>query len=507
MARIIRRAATNVAKENDPVRPDKLAEDPKLTELLKPVVSVIEMRAVGDLRGSRRNARRHSKKQVQQVAASIDTFGFLVPIVVDEDGNILAGHARLEAAKLLGMRVVSAVSAKHLTPERKRAFMLADNRLAELAEWDEEVLKIELGELSSLKLDFEFEVTGFDTVDLDLLEGKASEKAPGPELLPELDREQPAVSMPGDLWQLGDHLLLCGSALEEESYRRLLGDDRIQMVFADPPYNVKIDGHVCGLGTVKHREFQMASGEMSDREFTEFLARAMRLTADFSIDGAVHFQCMDWRHMGEMLAAGQSVYGRLKNLCVWNKSNAGMGTFYRSKHELVFVFKVGTGPHINNFGLGERGRYRSNVWDYPGVNTFRRGRMEELEAHPTVKPLAMVVDAVKDCSKRRGIVFDPFAGSGTTLLAAEKTGRIGRGIELDPHYVDVAIRRWQAMTGETAIHVDTRASFDELARRRGAAAQQEEAENVQIQDRERQATQAYAVQTGAVGQSERATEE
>jgi len=200
--------------------------------------------------------------------------------------------------------------------------------------------------------------------------------------------------------------------------------------------------------------------------------------ADFSIDGAIHFQCMDWRHMGEMLAAGQSVYGRLKNLCVWNKSNAGMGTFYRSKHELVFVFKVGTGEHTNNFKLGERGRYRTNVWDYAGVNTFRRGRMEELEGHPTVKPLPMVVDAVKDCSKRRGIVFDPFAGSGTTLLAAEKTGRIGRGIELDPHYVDVAIRRWQAMTGETAIHEETRASFDELARRRGAAAQQEGAENV-----------------------------
>jgi hypothetical protein len=218
----------------------------------------------------------------------------------------------------------------------------------------------------------------------------------------------------------------------------------------------------------------MASGEMSDREFTEFLARAMRLLANYSVDGAVHFLCMDWRHMGEMLAAGKPVYGPPKNLCVWNKTNAGMGTFYRSKHELVFVFKVGTGRHINNFGLGERGRYRTNVWDYPGVNTFRRGRMEELEAHPTVKPLAMVVDAVKDCSKRCGIVFDPFSGSGTTLLAAEKTGRVGRGIELDPHYVDVAIRRWQAMTGETAIHVDTRASFDDLARRRGAEAQQEE---------------------------------
>jgi DNA modification methylase len=442
------------------------ATDPKLAKAVEAFQPVLEAMAIEDVKPSPRNARRHSKKQVQQVAASIDTFGFLVPIIVDEGGNILAGHARLEAAKLLGMRVVLVIRVKHLTPERKRAFMLADNRLAELADWDEEVLKIELGELSSLELDFEFEVTGFDTVDLDLLEGKTSEKAAPPELLPELDREQPAVSMPGDLWQLGNHLLLCGSALEEESYRRLLGDDRIQMVFADPPYNVRIDGHVCGLGTVKHREFQMASGEMSETEFTEFLARAMRLMADFSIDGAVHFQCMDWRHMGEMLAAGQSVYGALKNLCVWNKTNAGMGTFYRSKHELVFVFKVGKGFHVNNFGLGERGRYRSNVWDYSGVNTFRRGRMDELEAHPTVKPLAMVVDALKDCSKRRGIVLDPFAGSGTTLLAAEKTGRIGRGIELDPHYVDVAIRRWQKLSGESAIHLQSGRSFDEQASQR-----------------------------------------
>jgi DNA methylase len=236
-------------------------------------------------------------------------------------------------------------------------------------------------------------------------------------------------------------------------------------VFSDPPYNVKIDGHVCGLGSVKHEAFKMASGEMSEEEFTTFLHTAMRPMAEFSIDGAIHYFCMDWRHMGEMLAAAQPIYGPPKNLCVWNKTNAGMGTFYRSKHELVFVFKVGSAPHINNFGLGERGRYRSNVWDYAGVNTFRRGRMEELSAHPTVKPLPLVVDALKDCSKRRGIVLDPFLGSGTTLLAAEKTGRLGRGIELDPHYVDAAIRRWQALTGQPAIHVASGSTFDEWAAR------------------------------------------
>jgi hypothetical protein len=205
---------------------------------------------------------------------------------------------------------------------------------------------------------------------------------------------------------------------------------------------------------------------MSEEEFITFLASFMRLAADHSIDGAIHFHCMDWRHMTEMLAAGRNVYGTPKNLCVWSKTNAGMGTFYRSQHELVFVFKVGKGKHINNFGLGERGRYRSNVWVYPGVNTFRRGRMEELEAHPTIKPLAMVVDAVKDCSRRHGIVLDPFVGSGTTLLAAEKTGRIGCAIEFDPHYVDVAIRRWQALTGQSAVHLGSGLTFDELATQR-----------------------------------------
>jgi DNA modification methylase len=206
---------------------------------------------------------------------------------------------------------------------------------------------------------------------------------------------------------------------------------------------------------------------MSGEEFTAFLESFMRLAAAYSADGAIHFLCMDWRHMREILAAARSIYGSPKNLCVWAKTNAGMGTFYRSQHELVFVFKVGTGKHINNFGLGERGRYRSNVWTYPGVNTFKRGRMDELEAHPTVKPLAMVIDAVKDCSRRRGIVLDPFAGSGTTLLAAERTGRVGRAIELDPHYVDVAICRWQALTGQSAIHLGSGRTYDALAAQRG----------------------------------------
>lgn len=461
---IIRRAAGNAASK--PVPSGGAAGDPQLAEALKRFEAVIEYRAVAEIKANPRNARRHSKKQVQQIAASIAEFGFLVPVLVDEDDGILAGHGRVAAATLLGVRQVPTVRVAHLTAARKRAFVLADNRLAELAEWDEEILRIELMELSGLELDFEFEVTGFDTVDLDRLDGTGPQSAPTPELVEEPDREQPAVCAPGDLWQLGRHRLHCGSALEDGAYQRLLGDERAQLVFTDPPYNVKIDGHVCGLGSVKHKAFQMASGEMSEEEFTEFLRRSMRLMADASVDGALHLVCMDWRHDLELQLAARPIHGRLKQLIVWNKTNAGMGTFYRSKHELIFVFKVGSGPHINNFGLGERGRYRTNVWDYPGVNTFRRGRMEELQAHPTVKPLPLVIDALKDCSKRGGIVLDPFAGSGTTLLAAERTGRLGRGIELDPHYVDVAIRRWQDLSGQAAIHVASGCSFDELAARR-----------------------------------------
>jgi DNA modification methylase len=431
-----------------------------LKGLAKAFAPVIEFRAVKELKINRRNARTHNNHQVQQIAASVSEFGWLAPIVVDEEGTVLAGHGRLRAALLLDIKTVPTIQVKHLTPERKRAFMLADNRLAELAEWDEELLGIELKELSGLELDFDFEVTGFETRDLDRLD--APVKSTKAEIVPELDRDHPSVSSSGDLWKLGPHLLLCGNALEEASYAKLMGEQRAQMVFTDPPYNVKIDGHVCGLGSVHHRPFEMAAGEMSESEFTRFLATAMALMAQYSGDGAIHDICMDWRHMGEVMAAAKGIYSEQKNLCVWNKTNAGMGAFYRSKHELVLIFKVGTAPHVNNFGLGGSGRYRTNVWDYAGVNTSKRGRMAELTMHPTVKPLPLVVDALKDCSTRRGIVLDPFLGSGTTLLAAEKTGRIGRGIELDPYYVDAAIGRWQVLTGELAVHVESGRTFDQM---------------------------------------------
>lgn len=458
---------TGPSENHQPVLGEAGSREADPRALVQPFASMVEQRPTADLIVNARNARTHSARQVEQIAASILKFGFIIPIVVNDKGVVLAGHGRLRAAQRLGLKEVPTIVVKHLSEELQRAFMLADNRLAELAGWDDELLKVELQELS-LAIDFDFEVTGFDTVDLDRLEAPKIAKTAKPEVVPELERDRPAVSALGDLWQFGKHLLLCGSALEAASYQRLLGDARVQMVFTDPPYNVAIDGHVCGLGSVRHQDFQMASGEMTRPEFTAFLASFMGHAVRHSQDGAIHFICNDWRHMGEVLDAASELY-ELKNVCVWNKTNGGMGTFYRSKHEMVFVFKVGSGPHINNFGLGEKGRYRTNVWDYAGVNTFRRGRMDELRAHPTVKPLPLVVDALKDCSKRGGIVLDPFVGSGTTLLAAEKTGRLGRAIELDPHYVDAAIGRWQALTGEAAVHAESGKTFDELAAAANAA--------------------------------------
>jgi DNA modification methylase len=423
----------------------------------------IEIIAVGELAPYRNNARTHSKKQIRQIADSIRRFGFTNPVLIDDGGQIIAGHGRVEAAKLLGLAAVPAIRLSHLSEVEKRAYILADNRLAEKAGWDKEILAIELQAL--IDLDFEVELTGFEASYVDTVLDDAAEangEPPGPEdEIPDPPGLGAAVSRSGDLWVLGPHRLLCGNALDPASYEALMAGGPAEMVFTDPPYNVPIDGNVCGLGLLRHREFAMASGEMTEGDFTAFLRTAFEQLAANSTDGAIHFICMDWRHMGEMLGAGRSVYSELKNLAVWNKTNGGMGTFYRSKHELVFIWKVGTAPHINTFELGQHGRNRTNVWDHAGVNTMRPGRLEELAMHPTVKPVALVADAIKDCSRRNGIILDPFVGSGTTLIAAQRTGRRARGIELDPHYVDVAVRRWQIYTGKSATLLTTGATFEE----------------------------------------------
>lgn len=393
-------------------------------------------------------------------------FGWLVPILVDQEGTVLTGCGRLAAARRLGLTRVPTIRIDHLTAAQKRAFSIADNRLAELSQWDETRLTRQLKALVGTTVDVDFEATGFATGDLDRLESLVSAEADEPEVVAEPERNKPSISVVGDRWRLGSHRILCGSALERQSYARLLGQQRVQMVVADSPYNVRVDGHVCGLGAIKHRPFAMASGEMSEEQYCRFLRAALEHATRCSVDGAIHYVFMDWRHVRDLYAATVGLYHQQKNLCIWNKTNGGMGSFYRSKHELVFVFKVGKGRHINNFGLGEHGRYRTNVWDYAGVNTFRRDRLQELRLHPTVKPTALIADAIRDCSRHGGIVLDPFLGSGTTLLAAEKTGRTCRGLELDPYYVDAAIGRWQAMTGRKAIHLDNGVTFAELAARR-----------------------------------------
>lgn len=423
----------------------------------------LESMAVADLRPHDRNPRTHSKKQIEQIAESIRRFGFTNPVLVDRDGQVIAGHGRIEAAKLLGMATVPVLRLEHMTEAEKRAYIIADNRLAELAGWDNDLLALELAAVAELDSEFDLALTGFDVAEIEALlngleVGEQREEEPV-----QIDEQAPVVSRVGDMWQLGDHALICGDATDPEVYRRLLDQEKAQMVFTDPPYNVPVNGHICGLGKVQHDEFVMASGEMTEEQFTTFLRTVTSNLAAFSDDGSIHYVCMDWRHMGELLAAGRSAYSELKNLVVWNKDNGGMGAFYRSKHELVFVFKNGSAPHINNFGLGQHGRYRTNVWDYAGVNSLKADRDEELAMHPTVKPVVMVADAIRDCSRRGRIVLDAFSGSGTTIIASEQTGRRARAIELDPRYVDVAIRRWQQMTGGSAKLVGTDSSFDELS--------------------------------------------
>jgi len=421
----------------------------------------IETVPVSTLKPYPHNARTHSSKQIRQIARSIETFGWTNPILTDGSGGVIAGHGRLEAAKQLGLDRVPVLRLEHMSEAQKRAYVLADNRLAELAGWDEEVLAIELQGL--LELDFDVEVIGFETAEIDLLISGLENEGPDEADKAPAVADGPAVCAPGDLWLLGPHRLLCGDATRADAYGQLMGNEEAGLVFTDPPYNVPIDGHVCGLGKVRHAAFAMASGEMSEEEFTAFLKTVLGHMAAHSRDGAIHFVCMDWRHLYELLTAGRSVYSDLKNLCVWNKSNGGMGSLYRSKHELVTVFKVGTGAHINNVELGSHGRYRTNVWDYAGINSFGETRDSELAMHPTVKPMALVEDAIKDCSRHGDIVLDAFAGSGTTLIAAERAGRRARVMEIDPRYGDVTLKRYRDLTGEEPVHGPSGLTFSELS--------------------------------------------
>jgi DNA modification methylase len=423
----------------------------------------IELKSPYALRRNSRNVRTHSKKQIAQIARSIDRLGFNVPVLVDPECVILAGHGRVEAAKLLKLKEIPVIRIDHLSEAGKRAFVLADNKIAQNAGWDRLSLAAEFGELADLLIEehMDLEITGFETAELDAIASdfETSLHSP-PEDIPHLPATP--VTRAGDLWTAGDHRVACGDSRHSEVFKRLMRGEKAFMVFTDPPYNVRISGHVGGRGRTKHREFGVASGELSPSEFVSFLRQTLQLCVDSSSPGSIHYVCIDWRHSGELLHAGKSVYDELKNVCVWVKTNAGQGSFYRSQHELVYVFKKGGADHLNTFELGQHGRTRTNVWTYAGVNSFRSGRMDDLQMHPTVKPTALVVDAMKDCSKRGSIVLDPFLGSGTTLVAAAQVGRRAYGIELDPAYVDVSIERWQRLTKRDAVLDGTSFTFDEI---------------------------------------------
>jgi DNA modification methylase len=425
---------------------------------------LITYQRIEKIKNNPRNSRTHSKRQIRQIADSIRAFGFTNPVLLDRSNTVIAGHGRVAAGKLLGMSVVPTIRLENLSPDQVRAYVIADNRLAEKAGWDRSILAIELQNLLTIDSDFDVTITGFEIPEIDTLLTTPDSK-PDPDDDFEVTETLEAVTRPGDLWQLGRHRVICGNSIEEDSFSTLFGRKRAAVVFSDPPYNVEIEGNVSGNGAVRHREFKMASGEMSEFEFVSFLTSSLRLLARYSASGSVHFLCMDWRHMGELLAAGREVYESLLNVCVWVKNNGGMGSFYRSQHELVFVFRNGKAQHRNNVQLGRYGRNRTNVWNYPGISTLSKAGDEGnlLALHPTVKPVALVADAILDCSARGDVVLDAFLGAGSTLIAAERTGRCCYGVELDARYVDTAVKRWQRYTGDHAVHAVSGIRFDDVA--------------------------------------------
>jgi DNA modification methylase len=401
-------------------------------------------RPIGELRPDPRNARTHPKRQIEQLCSSIRQFGFTNPVLVDEQSMLIAGHGRLRAARELGFAEVPTIKLHGLSEVQKKALRLADNKIALNAGWDVEILRLELEEIGTLDVDFDLSLTGFASGEIDIVLKAAND--PDEEVIPAVPAE-PRTKL-RDVWVLGEHRIGCGDGRGPEFLRRVVGEGAsIDAAFMDPPYNVKINGHANAKG--RHREFAMASGEMDDATFRQFLNDTLGAAAAVSRDGAVHFVCMDWRHMDDVSAVAGDVYGELLNICVWNKSNAGMGSLYRSKHEMIFVYRVGDQPHANMVELGRHGRNRTNVWDYPSVNSMAGSRREDLALHPTVKPVAMVADAYQDVTKRGDLVFDMFLGSGTSLIAAERCGRRFRGCDIDPAYVDVAVERWVQMTGGT----------------------------------------------------------
>jgi ParB-like chromosome segregation protein Spo0J len=443
------------------------------TEQTTHLASKVELLSIASLVPYAGNAREHSDRSIRKLAGTIKAVGFLVPVIVDVNDIIIAGHGRFAAAKQLGMATIPCIRVSHLTEAQIRAFRIADNRLAELSTWDDKALALELKELAAFELDPEIlDLTAFEVGEIDFriasLEAVEEKSDPADEVEDVAGR---AVTQLGDLWLLGKHRLYCGSSLDEASYHLLLEGNLVRAVWADAPYNVPVKGHVSGLGKTQHREFVMASGEMTEDEFTNsFLAPYFMLTKKHSMPGSLHYSCMDAAHTYELLTAARCAGLAFKTTCTWAKTNGAMGSLYRQQTEFVHVFKNGGNEvqHINNVQLGKYGRTRTTLWSYPGVNSFGRARTEELSSHPTVKPWAMVADAIKDCTKHGESVLDPFCGSGTTIVAAEKVGRIAFGIELDPLYIDVSIRRFEKAFRQSAVHAETGLTFREFEKQRSA---------------------------------------
>lgn len=404
---------------------------------------------VEKLQANPKELRIHKPKKIERLAKSIQTTRIFVPIVVN-NGVIVTGNARYLAAKQLGLKLIPVIEASNLTEEQLRAYAIAENQSTIDAEWNLPVLQIELAELR--KINFDLELTNIEIPKIDcIIQGTVSKDKE------EKDSEETAVDelniekrvKKGDLVKLGRHRLFCGNALSAESYKFLMGAILAVMVLTDPPFNVKIGGHVCGNGKIQHDEFAMASGEMTPQEFAEFLRTAFENFKTFSVENSLHYSFMDWRHIPEIYAAGRC-YAKLKNLCIWNKMVGGQGSHYRSQHELVFVFQNGEGKYINNIQLGKHGRNRTNLWSFKGVHVSNPENKDDLKFHPTCKPVKMLEEIVLDASNPGDAVLDAFAGSGSTLLACEKTDRVCYAMELEPHYCDVIVTRWEALTGQKA---------------------------------------------------------
>jgi DNA modification methylase len=421
--------------------------------------------AISELKLDPMNPRVHSDRQLKQLAKTIRAFGFVSPVLIDAQRRVIAGHGRIGAAKLLGRQFVPAISIDHLSERQLRALVIADNRLAEQATWNRKLLREQLKALSVVELDFDIEAIGFEIGEIDLLiEGTepVTKGAMDPaDALPETTTSAP-VSKPGDVWLLGYHRVLCGNSLDVSSFSTLMQDRRANVVITDPPYSLA-GTQVTEPGSIRPKELKMVADEMNNSKSADFLARVFGLLASHSVNGSLHYIFMDWRHMGEILTAGKHAYTELKDVCVWVKDHGGMGSLYRSRHELVFVFQSGQDLR-DNVQPSQAGRCGTNVWNYPGVNSCSRTKKEGklIEVHPKAAPVSLVADISLDCSARGDIVLDPFLGSGTTLIAAERVGRICHGIELDPGNVDTIVRRWQAFTGLVATHAVSGRSFADL---------------------------------------------